>query len=114
MIMPVEATLLSAEPPAPEDLLAALRSRVPDGVVQVLPGAAAQLVDADGRVLATVIAPRSVAVPTEVRRLLGVDDDSRTWWSEIVADQPGEVLDAVLGALAARVDGRVVRADSGG
>ncbi|GAA2752861.1 hypothetical protein [Amnibacterium kyonggiense] len=103
--MPHERTLLTATPPTPETWLAALRAVVPDGLVQVLPGAAAQLVDPAGSVLATVTLPREVSSPTEARRLLDVDAAGRPWWSDVVVPRVDARLTAVLREVADRCDG---------
>lgn len=105
--MPRERTVLSATPPTPETWLDALRAVVPGGIVEVLPGAAAQLVDADGTVLATVVLPRAVTPVSEGDRLLALDASGRPWWSDVVASEVDARLDAVLQALAERCDGLV-------
>ncbi|RIX28461.1 hypothetical protein [Amnibacterium setariae] len=105
--MPHERTLLTATPPTPETWLAALRTVVPAGVVQVLPGAAAQLVDPAGEVLATVTLPRAMSSPPEARRLLGVDAEGGAWWSDVVAPQVDATLTAVLREVADRCGGKV-------
>ena len=105
--MPHERTLLTATPPTPETWLAALRAVVPDGVVQVLPGAAAQLVDPAGSVLATATLPRELSSPAEARRLLDVDAEGRPWWSDVVAPRIDTTLTAVLSEVAERCAGTV-------
>jgi len=105
--MPHERTVLTATPPTPETWLAALRTVVPDGVVQVLPGAAAQLIDASGAVLATVTLPREVASPTEALRLLGIDGEGHRWWTEVVTSPIGSTVTAVLHEVADRCGGVV-------
>jgi hypothetical protein len=105
--MPHDRTVLSATPPTPETWLAALRAVVPEGIVQVLPGAAAQLVAPGGEVLATVTLPREVSSPAEARRLLGVDGEGRPWWTEVVASRVDATLTAVLREVAGRCGGVV-------
>jgi hypothetical protein len=105
--MPHERTILTSTPPTPETWLAALRTVMPEGLVQVLPGAAAQLVDASGAVLATVTLPREVASPTEALRLLGVDGEGHPWWTEVVTSGLDATVTAVLREVAGRCGGVV-------
>jgi hypothetical protein len=105
--MPHERTILTSTPPTPEMWLAALRTVVPEGLVQVLPGIAAQLVDASDAVLATVTLPREVASPKEAPRLLGVDGEGHPWWTEVVTPRFDATLTAVLSEVAERCGGVV-------
>lgn len=105
--MPSERTVLTSAPPTPETWLAALRTVVPGGIVQVLPGAAAQLVGPAGEVLATVTLPRETSSPAEAQRLLGVDGEGLPWWTEVAATRIDTTLTAVLREVTDRCGGVV-------
>jgi hypothetical protein len=105
--MPIERVLLTARPPTPDDWLTAARAVAPGAAVQVLPGSAAQLVDAGDALIATVVLPRRIAVPSEAARLLGAADPDRPWWTDVVAPAASPALEEVLAAISAACDGRV-------
>ncbi|MEW2293484.1 DUF6177 family protein [Streptomyces sp. NPDC006743] len=110
--MTQHAIALTPRMPDPKTLLAALHAGGPDlRVKRSGQGAVAQLHAEDGRLIASVEAPRYLQVPGETARLLGPAAATGTpvWWTEVraasVVPEAPRLAASVAGRLATLLDG---------
>lgn len=110
--MPREVTLLTPGPLEPATLLAAAQSIMPGARLGMMGESAAQVVDAAGGLVITVVRPRMIAVPDEIERLVGPVPHPRApvWWTDVVVapDADPTTAERLLAQIAADTGGTVV------
>ncbi len=115
--MTKDVIALTERMPDTWSLLTGLLSGGPDVTMgTAADGAVIQLLDAEGRPLASIETPTLVRVPGEVRRLLGIRPRGPVWWTEVRAATAGQGSDRLAGVIASRLvsqlGGRVWPADA--